>query len=131
MKRVLLLLATNIAVMVVLSIVVSVLGLDNWLNQNGIDYGSLLMLSAVFGFGGAFISLLLSKFIAKMSVGAQTIDGSEGTMQYWLVQTVHNLADKAGIGKPEVAVYEGPPNAFATGAFRDSALVAVSSGLIQ
>jgi heat shock protein HtpX len=90
-----------------------------------------LLLSAIFGFGGAFISLLMSKFIAKMSVGAHTIDGSEGTTQYWLVQTVHNLADKAGIGKPEVAVYEGPPNAFATGAFRDSALVAVSTGLIE
>ncbi|HYR34015.1 MAG TPA: protease HtpX [Burkholderiales bacterium] len=131
MKRVLLLIVTNIAVMVLLSIVVSVLGLDRWMTANGIDYFSLLVLSAVFGFGGAFISLLISKWIAKMSVGAQTIDGSEGTTQYWLVQAVHNLADKAGIGKPEVAVYEGPPNAFATGAFRDSALVAVSSGLIQ
>jgi len=131
MKRVLLLIVTNIAVMVLLSIVVSVLGLDRWMTANGIDYFSLLALSAVFGFGGAFISLLMSKWIAKMSVGAQTIDGSEGTTQYWLVQTVHNLADKAGIGKPEVAVYEGPPNAFATGAFRDSALVAVSSGLVE
>jgi heat shock protein HtpX len=131
MKRVLLLIVTNVAVMLLLSIVVSVLGLDRWLTSNGIDYMSLLMLSAIFGFGGAFISLLMSKWIAKMSVGAQTIDGSEGTTQYWLVQTVHNLADKAGIGKPEVAVYEGPPNAFATGAFRDSALVAVSSGLIE
>jgi heat shock protein HtpX len=89
------------------------------------------MFSAVLGFGGAFISLLMSKIIAKWSVGAQTIDGSEGTTQYWLVQTVHKLADKAGIGKPEVAVYEGPANAFATGAFRDSALVAVSSGLME
>jgi heat shock protein HtpX len=131
MKRVFLLIATNIAVMVLLSIVVSVLGLDRWMTANGIDYFSLLALSAVFGFGGAFISLLMSKWIAKMSVGAQTIDGSEGTTQYWLVQTVHNLADKAGIGKPEVAVYEGAPNAFATGAFRDSALVAVSSGLVE
>src|SRR5258706_4858240 len=131
MKRVLLLLATNIAVMVVLSIVVSVLGLDNWLNENGIDYGTLLLFSAVFGFGGAFISLLMSKFIAKMSVGAKTIDGSEGTTQYWIVQTVHKLADAARIGKPEVAVYEGPANAFATGAFPDSALVAVSTGLLE
>ena len=131
MKRVFLLIATNIAVMVLLSIVVSVLGLDRWMTANGIDYFSLLVLSAIFGFGGAFISLLMSKWIAKMSVGAQTVDGSEGTTQYWLVQTVHKLADKAGIGKPEVAVYEGPPNAFATGAFRDSALVAVSSGLVE
>src|SRR5437870_7512698 len=131
MKRVLLLIATNLAIMVVLSIVVSVLGFDRWLTANGIDYFSLLVFSAIFGFGGAFISLLLSKTIAKWSVGAQTIDGCEGTTQYWLVQTVHKLADKAGIGRPEVAVYEGPANAFATGAFRDSALVAVSSGLVE
>ena len=131
MKRVLLLLATNIAVMLVLSIVVSVLGLDRWLAADGIDYMSLLWFSAIFGFGGAFISLLMSKFIAKMSTGAQVIDGSEGTTQFWLVQTVHRLADKAGVGKPEVAVYEGPANAFATGAFRDSALVAVSTGLME
>ena len=131
MKRILLLIATNLAVMVVLSIVVSVLGFDRWLTANGIDYFSLLWFSAIFGFGGAFISLLISKWIAKMSVGAQTIDGSEGTNEYWLVQTVHKLADAAGIGKPEVAIYEGPANAFATGAFRDSALVAVSTGLLQ
>ena len=131
MKRVLLLIATNLAVMVVLSIVVSVLGVDRWLLANGIDYGQLLWFSAIFGFGGAFISLLLSKWIAKMSVGAQTIDGSEGTNEYWLVQTVHKLADAAGIGKPEVAIYQGPANAFATGAFRNSALVAVSTGLLE
>src|SRR5690348_203556 len=131
MKRVLLLIATNLAVMVVLSIVVSVLGVDRWLLANGIAYGQLLWFSAIFGFGGAFLSLLMSKWIAKMSVGAQTIDGSEGTTQYWLVQTVHKLADQAGIGKPEVAVYEGPANAFATGAFRNSSLVAVSTGLME
>src|SRR6266849_8145755 len=130
MKRVLLLIATNLAIMVVLSIVVSVLGFDRWLSANGIDYFSLLVFSAIFGFGGAFISLLLSKTIAKWSVGAQLIDGSEGTTQYWLVQTVRKLAEHAGIGRPEVAVYEGPANAFATGAFKDSALVAVSSGLL-
>ena len=131
MKRILLLVVTNIAVMLVLSIVVSVLGLDQWLSSEGIQYGQLLWFSAIFGFGGAFISLLMSKWIAKMSVGAQTIDGSEGSTQYWLVQTVHKLADNAGIGRPEVAVYEGPANAFATGAFRDSALVAVSTGLVE
>jgi heat shock protein HtpX len=128
---VLLLIATNLAVMLVLSVVVSVLGLDQWLTAEGIDYYSMLVMSAVFGFGGAFISLLMSKTIAKWSTGAQVIDGSEGTTQYWLVQTVHRLADKAGIGKPEVALYEGPANAFATGAFKDSALVAVSSGLVE
>jgi heat shock protein HtpX len=131
MKRVLLLIATNLAVMIVLSIVVSVLGLDRWLTAEGIDYYSLLVMSAVFGFGGAFISLLMSKFIAKMSTGAQVIDGSEGTTQYWLVQTVRKLAQEAKIGMPEVAVYEGPANAFATGAFKDSALVAVSTGLME
>jgi heat shock protein HtpX len=131
MKRVLLLLATNIAVMVVLSIVVSILGLDRWLAAEGINYGGLLWFSAIFGFGGAFISLLISKWTAKMSVGAKTLDGSEGTTEFWLVQTVHKLADEAGIGHPEVALYEGAPNAFATGAFRNSALVAVSTGLVQ
>src|SRR4051812_29911500 len=131
MKRILLLVVTNIAVMLVLSIVVSVLGLDQWLAAEGINYAALLLMSAVFGFGGAFISLLMSKWIAKMSVGAQTIDGSEGTTQYWLVQTGHKLADPAHIGRPQGAVYEGPANAFATGAFRDSALVAVSTGLLE
>ena len=131
MKRILLLIATNVAVMVVLSIVVSVLGFDRWLMAEGINYVSLLWFSAIFGFGGAFISLLMSKFIAKMSVGAHTVDGSEGTTEYWLVQTVHRLAEAAGIGKPEVAIYQGPANAFATGAFRDSALVAVSTGLLE
>jgi heat shock protein HtpX len=131
MKRIFLLIATNVAVMLVLSVVVSVLGVDRWLLANGIDYLQLLVYSAILGFGGAFISLLMSKWIAKMSVGAQTIDGTEGTTQYWLVQTVHKLADKAGIGHPEVAVYEGPANAFATGAFKNASLVAVSSGLLE
>src|SRR4051812_42931293 len=130
MKRVLLLIATNLAVMVVLSVVVSVLGLDQWLNAEGINYVQLLWFSAIFGFGGAFISLLMSKWIAKMSVGAQTIDGSEGSTQYWLVQTVHRLADAAHIGHPGGAGYEGPANAFATGAFRGSALVAIFTGLM-
>ena len=131
MKRIFLLVATNFAVLLLLSVVASVLGVDRWLLANGIDYFSLLVFSAILGFGGAFVSLLLSKTIAKWSTGAQTIDGSEGSAQYWLVQTVHALADKAGIGHPEVAVYEGEPNAFATGAFRNDALVAVSSGLLQ
>jgi len=131
MKRVLLLIATNLAVMMVLSVVVSIFGLDRWLAAEGINYTQLLVWSAIFGFGGAFISLLLSKTMAKWGVGAQTIDGSEGTTQYWLVQTVHRLAEQARIGKPEVAIYEGPPNAFATGAFRDSSLVAVSTGLVE
>ncbi|MBV9191046.1 MAG: protease HtpX [Betaproteobacteria bacterium] len=131
MKRVLLLIVTNLAVMVVLSIVASVLGVDRWLTANGLNFGALLLWAAIFGFGGAFISLLMSKTMAKWSVGAQTIDGSEGTTQYFIVQTVHKLADAAHIGRPEVALYEGPPNAFATGAFKDSSLVAVSTGLVE
>jgi len=131
MKRVLLLVGTNVAVMIVLSIVVGALGLDNWLQAEGIDYMSLLVISAIFGFGGAFISLLLSKTMAKWQAGVRLINGSEGSTEYWLVDSVKRLAEKAGIGMPEVGIFEGAPNAFATGAFRDSSLVAVSSGLIQ
>ncbi len=117
--------------MLVLSIVVSVLGVDKWLLEEGIDYTSLFVYSLILGFGGSIISLLASKTLAKMSVGAQVIDGSEGTNQGWLVQTVRKLAERAGIAMPEVAIYEGEPNAFATGAFKNSALVAVSSGLLE
>jgi len=131
MKRIVLLIATNLAVMVLLSIVITLLGLDQTLAKQGIQYGPLLLVATIFGFGGAFISLLISKPMAKWSTGAHVIDGSEGTTQYWLVDTVKRLAAKAGIGMPEVAVYEGEPNAFATGAFRDSALVAVSTGLLE
>ncbi len=131
MKRVVLFLATNIAVLLLLSVVISVLGLDRWLAAEGINYQGLLVFSAVIGFGGAFISLAMSKMMAKWSTGARVIDGTEGTTEYWLVQTVKRLAEKAGIGMPEVAVYEGAPNAFATGAFRNSSLVAVSTGLVQ
>lgn len=131
MKRVFLLIATNFAVVLLLSVVASLLGLDRWLTANGIDYYSLLVLSLLMGFGGSFISLLMSKFIAKMSTGAHVIDGSEGSTEYWLVQTVHKLADQAGVGHPEVAIYEGAPNAFATGAFKNDSLVAVSTGLLE
>ena len=131
MKRIMLLIATNLAVMFLLSIVISVLGLDRALAQEGIQYVPLMIMAAIFGFGGAFISLLISKWMAKWSTGAQVIDGTEGTTQYWLVATVKRLSEKAGIGMPEVAMYEGEPNAFATGAFRDSALVAVSTGLLN
>ena len=131
MKRIVLFLATNIAVMLVLSAAVSLLGVDRYLTAEGLDLTTLLVFSAVIGFGGAIISLLISKMMAKMSTGAQVIDGSEGSTQYWLVDTVRRLAQTAGIGMPEVAIFEGAPNAFATGAFRDSALVAVSSGLLQ
>ena len=131
MKRIALLIATNLAVVFLLSIVVNLLGLDRALTEQGIQVVPLLIFAAIFGFGGAFISLFMSKTIAKWSTGARLIDGTEGTNEYWLVDTVKKLAGKAGIGMPEVAVYEGEPNAFATGAFRDSALVAVSTGLLQ
>jgi heat shock protein HtpX len=131
MKRVLLLVATNVAVMLVLSVVAGLLGLDRWLAAEGINYTSLLLMSAIFGFGGAFISLLMSKAAAKWQMGVQLIDGSEGSNEYWLVETVRGLAQKAGIGMPEVGIFDGAPNAFATGAFKDSALVAVSTGLLQ
>jgi heat shock protein HtpX len=130
MKRIFLFLATNIAVLAVVSIVLRVLGIDQAMASQG-GTGPLLAFSAVVGFTGAIISLLMSKFIAKRSTGAQVITGSEGETQRWLVDTVRTLAEKAGIGMPEVAMYEGPPNAFATGAFRNSALVAVSTGLLQ
>lgn len=131
MKRVMLFLITNVAVMLVLSVVMSILGVDRYLAGGGLNVGMLLVASLVMGFGGSLISLLMSKPMAKWSTGAQVIDGSEGSEQRWLVDTVRKLADKAGIGMPEVAYYEGEPNAFATGAFKNSALVAVSTGLLQ
>jgi len=131
MKRVILFLITNLAITLVLSVVLSIFGLDRFLTANGINYYALLVFSMVIGFGGSFLSLLISKPMAKWSTGARVIDGSEGTTEYWLVQTVNNFADKAGIGRPQVAVYDGEPNAFATGAFKNDALVAVSSGLLQ
>jgi heat shock protein HtpX len=131
MKRIALFLLTNIAVLVVISIIVNVLGLDRFLTAEGLNLSGLLVFSAVVGFTGSIISLLISKPMAKMSTGARVIDGSEGTTEYWLVSTVKKLADAAGIGMPEVAIFEGAPNAFATGAFKNSALVAVSTGLLQ
>jgi heat shock protein HtpX len=131
MKRIALFILTNLAVMVVLSVVLKVFGIDRAMAQEGLNIGPLLVLSLVVGFGGAIISLLISKRMAKWSTGAQVIDGTEGSTQRWLVETVRQLSERAGIGMPEVAVYEGAPNAFATGAFKNSALVAVSSGLLQ
>jgi len=131
MKRLVLFIATNIAVVVVLSITLRLLGVDRYLTAQGIDYGALLVFSAVVGFTGAIISLLLSKPMAKWTTRAQVIDGSESAETRWLVDTVRRLADRAGIRMPEVAIYDGAPNAFATGAFRNSALVAVSTGLLR
>jgi heat shock protein HtpX len=131
MKRIALFLLTNVAVMVVLGIAVNLLGLNSFLTSNGLDLTSLLGFSLVMGFGGAIISLLMSKPMAKMSTGAQVINDSPDATHQWLVNTVARFAQSAGIGMPEVAIYEGAPNAFATGAFKNSALVAVSTGLVQ
>jgi len=130
MKRIVLFLATNIAVVLVLSIILKVLGIDRY-GYQGASYAQLLVFSAVVGFTGAIISLLMSKPMAKWSTGAQVITQPSNDAEAWLVSTVQRLAQKAGIGMPEVAVYEGEPNAFATGAFRNSSLVAVSTGLLQ
>jgi heat shock protein HtpX len=131
MKRIVLFIATNLAVMLLLSIVASVLGVDRYLTQNGLSLENLLWFSLIFGFGGAFVSLLISKQVALWTTGAHVITSPEGAHERWLVDTVHRLADKANIGRPDVAVYEGEPNAFATGAFKNSALVAVSTGLLE
>ena len=131
MKRIFLLIVTNIAVMVVLTITASLLGADRFLGQSGLNVASLAIFAGLMGFGGAFISLLISKPMAKWSTGAQVIDAPQSADEQWLVATVRRLAEKAGVGMPEVAIYDGAPNAFATGAFRDSALVAVSTGLLQ
>ncbi len=131
MKRILLFVLTNLAVVVVLGIVANVLGLNRFLTANGLNLTALLGFALVMGFGGAIISLLMSKPIAKMSTGAQVINDSPDPTHRWIVQTVERFAQKAQIGMPEVAIYEGEPNAFATGAFKNSALVAVSTGLLQ
>lgn len=132
MKRIFLLVATNVAVMVVLAIVASLLGVDRFLTQNGLNLGALLAFSAIFGFGGAFISLAMSKWIAKRSTGAQVITQPRNSAEMWLLNTVERQARAAGIGVPEVAIFDAPePNAFATGANRNSALVAVSTGLMR
>ena len=131
MKRIVLFLATNIAVMLVLSVVLNLLGANRFLTANGLNIPTLLVFSAVVGFTGSIISLLMSKPMAKWSTGAQIITGNEGPTERWLVSTVQQLAQKAGIGMPEVAIYQGEPNAFATGAFKNSSLVAVSTGLLQ
>jgi heat shock protein HtpX len=132
MKRIVLFILTNLAVLVVLSVVLKLLGLDQAMySQTGLDYGALLAFSAVVGFTGSIISLLMSKSIAKWSTGAHVIEQPGNEAEAWLVETVRKLAQRANIGMPEVAIYEGDANAFATGAFKNSALVAVSTGLLQ
>jgi heat shock protein HtpX len=130
MKRIFLFLATNLAVVLVLTIVLNLLGVGRYVSGTGLNVGSLAVYSLVVGFTGAIISLLMSKPMAKWSTGARVIDQPANSTELWLVNTVQGLAQRAGIGMPEVAVYEGEPNAFATGAFKNSALVAVSTGLL-
>ncbi len=131
MKRIALFVLTNLAVVVVLGVVASLLGVNKFLTANGLNLGALLGFALVMGFGGAIISLLISKPMAKWTSGVRVIDGSGSPDERWIVETVRGFADKAGIGMPEVGIFEGDPNAFATGAFKNSALVAVSTGLLQ
>lgn len=131
MKRVFLFLATNIAVIAVMTVVLSLLGADRFLTQAGLNLPMLAVFSLVVGFTGSIISLLISKPMAKWSTGAHVIEAPSNSTELWLMDTVRKLADRSGIVMPEVAVYEGEPNAFATGAFKNAALVAVSTGLLQ
>lgn len=131
MKRIFLFLATNIAVIAVMTIVLSLLGVDRFLTGTGLNLPMLMVFSLVVGFTGSIISLLISKPMAKWSTGARVIESPSSSTELWLVDTVKKLADRSGIAMPEVAVYDGEPNAFATGAFKNSALVAVSTGLLQ
>jgi heat shock protein HtpX len=134
MKRILLFLVTNIAVLLVLSVTLRLLGIDRILDAQGtgLDYNALLIMAAVIGFGGSFISLLMSKWMAKSATGAHVIEVPANMTERWLVDTVQRQAQRAGIGMPEVAIYDAPEiNAFATGWNKDSALVAVSTGLLN
>ena len=131
MKRILLFVLTNVAVVAVLGIVASLLGVNRYLTASGLDLGSLLGFALVIGFGGAIISLLISKPMAKWTTGVRIISQPQNVDEAWIVETVRKLADTAGIGMPEVGIFDGAPNAFATGAFKNSALVAVSTGLLQ
>lgn len=131
MKRIVLFIATNIAIMLVLGISASLLGVNKYLTSNGLNLGTLLAFAGLMGFGGAFISLFLSKPIAKWSTGARVIEQPNSSTELWLMNTVASQAQKAGIAMPEVAIYDGEPNAFATGATKNSSLVAVSTGLLE
>ena len=131
MKRIILFVLTNVMVVAVLGIVASLLGVNRFLTANGLNLTALLGFALIMGFGGAFISLLISKPMAKWTAGLRMIDNPQNADEAWIVATVRKFADKAGIGMPEVAIFEGEPNAFATGAFKNSSLVAVSTGLLQ
>ncbi len=131
MKRIFLFVLTNFAVMAVLMVTARILGVDRFLTANGLNMTALAFFSLIMGFGGATISLLMSKSMAKWSMGLQLINQPRNADEAWIVQTVQKFADKAGIAMPEVGIYEGAPNAFATGAFKNSALVGISTGLLH
>ena len=131
MKRIILFLLTNIAILIVLSIIARILGIDQFLGKNGLNMGMLLGFAALIGFGGAFISLLMSKTMAKWGTGAKIIKSPQNSEEAWLWETVSRLAGKAGLSMPELAIYKGAPNAFATGPSRSNSMVAVSTGLMQ
>ncbi len=131
MKRIILFVLTNVLVVAVLGIVASLLGVNRYLTSSGLNLGALLGFALVMGFGGAIISLLISKPMAKWTSGVRVIAQPQNADEAWIVETVRKFADKAGIGMPEVGIFDGEPNAFATGAFKNSALVAVSTGLLQ
>jgi heat shock protein HtpX len=131
MKRILLFVLTNVLVVAVLGIVASLLGVNRYITAQGLNLSALLGFALIIGFGGAIISLLISKPMAKWTSGVRVIEQPQNVDEAWIVETVRKFADKAGIGMPEVGIFEGDPNAFATGAFKNSALVAVSTGLLQ
>ncbi|MBK6651877.1 MAG: protease HtpX [Betaproteobacteria bacterium] len=131
MKRIALFVLTNLAVVLVLGVMGSLLGVNRYLTGSGLNLGLLMGYALLMGFGGAIISLLISKPVAKWSSGVRVINQPSNADEAWIVDTVKKLADKAGIGMPEVGIFDGEPNAFATGAFKNSALVAVSTGLLQ
>lgn len=131
MKRIFLFLLTNIAVVALLGLICSILGVNKYLTANGLNLTHLLIFASIMGFGGSFISLLLSKTMAKMSVNAQVITQARNEQEAWLVETVRKLTQRANLPMPEVAMYSGEPNAFATGASKNNSLVAVADGLLQ
>ncbi|MDP1525773.1 MAG: protease HtpX [Rhodocyclaceae bacterium] len=132
MKRIFLFLATNMAIVLVLSVTMRLLGVEPYLNANGLNLGALLIFAAVMGFGGSLISLAISKWSAKKAMGVHVIEAPSNSTEFWLVETVRKYSQQAGIKMPEVGIYEAPDvNAFATGMTKNSSLIAVSSGLLQ
>ena len=132
MKRIVLFLATNMAIVLVLSVSMRLLGIEPYLNANGLNLGSLLVFAAVMGFGGSLISLAISKWSAKTAMGVHVIETPANSTEFWLVETIRKYSAEAGIKMPEVGIYESPEvNAFATGMSRNSSLIAVSTGLLQ